>query len=39
MIKKIVFLALALLAAAVVSYPTITNAHRAVQPASLFDQR
>ncbi|KON64811.1 hypothetical protein KOEU_17810 [Komagataeibacter europaeus] len=39
MIKKIVFLALAMLAAAVTSYPTITNAHRAVGPASLFDQR
>lgn len=38
MIKKIVFLVLAMLGAAVVSYPTITNAHRVVGPASLFDQ-
>lgn len=39
MIKKTVFLALAMLTAAIVSYPTISNAHRAIGPVSLFDQR
>ncbi|AXY22835.1 hypothetical protein CD178_02079 [Komagataeibacter saccharivorans] len=39
MVKKTVFLALAILAAATVSYPTISNAHRAIAPVSLFDQR
>lgn len=39
MIKKIVFLALAMLAATVTSYPTISHAYRTSDPASLFDQR
>lgn len=38
MIKKAVFLALAILSAALVSYPTISNAHRLAGPVSLFDQ-
>lgn len=38
MVKKAVFLALAILGAAVVSYPTISNAHRLTGPVSLFDQ-
>ncbi|GCE79521.1 hypothetical protein LV478_16860 [Komagataeibacter oboediens] len=38
MIKKIVFLALAMLTAGLLSYPTITSAHRIIGPISLFDQ-
>ncbi|MBV0889795.1 hypothetical protein KTQ54_14860 [Komagataeibacter oboediens] len=38
MIKKIVFLTLAMLTAGLLSYPTITSAHRIIGPISLFDQ-
>ncbi|PYD79427.1 hypothetical protein CFR77_06705 [Komagataeibacter sucrofermentans] len=38
MIKKAVFLALTIPSAALVSYPTISNAHRLTGPVSLFDQ-
>lgn len=37
--KKIVFLGLALLAAVVVSYPTISNAHHALRESTIFDQK